>query len=258
VTNDDGIDSEGLWHLAGAAAQAGLDVVVAAPASDESGIGSAIKVDQDADGRVAVQSRDLPGPAAGIPAYALKATPGFIVVVAMRGAFGPAPRYVLSGVNRGANTGRGVLSSGTMAAALIALPYGVTSAAFSLDVKDTPGKPATAHAEWPTAALVAGQVIPLLADLPPEVALNVNVPNVPVAKLGGVCRATLATLGGIQTTMTAPADGYLRLDFGPPRPPEPGSDLAVLAAGQASVTALRGTSEVASVPLPWPAGAQLQ
>jgi 5'-nucleotidase len=258
VTNDDGIDSEGLWQLAGAAAQAGLDVVVAAPASDESGIGSAIKVDQDGDGRIEVRSRELPGPAAGIPAYALKATPGFIVVIAMRGAFGPAPRYVLSGINRGANTGRGVLSSGTMAAALIALPYGVTSAAFSLDVKDVPGKPATAHAEWPTAALIAGEVIPLLADLPPEVALNVNVPNVPAAQLGGVRRTTLATLGGIQTTMTVPADGYLRLDLGPPRPLEPGSDLATLAAGHASVTALRGVSEAASVSLPWSAAAQLQ
>lgn len=259
VTNDDGIDSPGLWHLAAAAVLAGLDVVVAAPARDESGIGSAIKADHGADGRIEVQSRELPGPAAGIPAYALKATPGFIVVVAMRGAFGPVPRYVLSGINRGANTGRGVMSSGTVAAALIALPNGVTSAAFSLHVRDLPGQPPVARPEWDTAQLVAGQIIPALADLPPEVALSVNIPDLPADQLGGIHQTTLATFGTIQASMTPPADGHLQLSFPPsPHPPDPGSDLAVLNSGRVSVTPLRGVSEVTSAPLPWSAAAQLQ
>ena len=258
VTNDDGIDSEGLWHLAAAAVAAGLDVVVAAPAGDASGIGSAIKADQATGGRIEVQSRELPGPATGIPAYALEATPGFIVVIAMRGAFGAAPRYVLSGINRGANTGKGVLSSGTVAAALIGLVNGATAAAFSLDVKDVPGRPLAERPEWHTAALVAGEVIPVLADLPPDVALSVNVPNLPPDQLGSIHQTTLATFGAIQTSMSPAVDGYLRLSFPPPpHPPEPGSDLAVLASGHVSVTALSTVSEAASAPLPWSAAAQL-
>ncbi|HEY2577690.1 MAG TPA: 5'/3'-nucleotidase SurE [Streptosporangiaceae bacterium] len=254
MTNDDGIDSEGLWHLAAAVAQAGLDVVVAAPASDASGIGSAIKADQDGDGRVKVQRRELPGPAAGIPAYALTATPGFIVVIAMRGAFGAAPQYVLSGINRGANTGRGVLSSGTVAAALIALANGVPAAAFSLDVEDPPGGPLVARPEWPTAAFVAGQVILALADLPPNVALSVNIPNLPPARLGGTHRTTLAAFGAIQAPVTPTAEGYLQLGLPPAAYlPDPGSDSAVLASGCVSVTPLRGVSDVTAVSLPWPA-----
>jgi 5'-nucleotidase len=260
VTNDDGIDSEGLWHLAAAAAQAGLDVVVAAPATDASGSGSAMHIAAE-DGLVEMLRRDLPAPAAGIPAYALKATPAFIVVLALRGAFGPAPQYVLSGINRGANTGKGVLSSGTLAAALVALPHGVPAAAFSLDIRDEAGEPeaSAARPEWATAALVAGQVIPVLGGLPPEVALNVNVPDVPPDRLGAIRQTTLAQIGPAEMTMAPSADGYLKLSFPEHgRHAEPGSDFAVLSAGQVSVTPVRGMSDAPSLSLPWPATVQLR
>ena len=42
VTNDDGIDSEGLRVLAGVALEAGLDVVVAAPMREASGASASI------------------------------------------------------------------------------------------------------------------------------------------------------------------------------------------------------------------------
>ena len=42
---------------------------------------------------------------------------------------------------------------------------------------------------------------------------------------------------------------------GSPGEPEPGSDSAVLAAGYASVTPLRGVGEAAPDGLPWPAAA---
>lgn len=264
VTNDDGIDSEGLWHLAAAAVQAGFDVEVVAPAGDASGSGTAIRAAAQ-DGRIEVQTRELPGPAVGLTGYALRATPAFIVVAAIRGAFGPPPRYVLSGINRGANTGRGVLSSGTVAAALVALPHDVAAIAFSLDVKDdgrqpaADGSPVTAgQPEWLTAGLVARQIIPVLADLPTDVALSVNVPNLPPARLGSICQTTLARFGAIQTAMAPAAEGYLQLNAPDPvRESPPGSDSAALASGHVSVTPLRGVSEIASLTLPWPTMAQL-
>src|SRR5580658_7242208 len=91
VTNDDGIGSEGLWHLAAVAAQAGFEVVVAAPAGEASGTGSAMKSVRIG-GQAEITRHELPAPAAGIPAFAVQATPAFIVFAAVRGAFGPPPR----------------------------------------------------------------------------------------------------------------------------------------------------------------------
>jgi 5'/3'-nucleotidase len=246
TTNDDGIDSEGLWHLAAAAAAVGLDVVVAAPAGEASGSGSAIKASQD-NGRVEIKRRDLPGPAQAVPAYAIRATPAFIVFAAVRGAFGGPPRYVLSGINRGPNTGRAVLHSGTVAAAMTAAGYGLAAAAFSLDVHENTGRP-----QWETAAAVAAEVLPVLPDVPGGVVLNVNVPNIRVDRLRGIRSARLASFGAVQAIVPSAADGYLQVNVSDEHEdPEPGSDSAALAAGYASVTPLRSVCEVAPGQLPW-------
>jgi 5'-nucleotidase len=246
VTNDDGIASEGLWHLAAAAARAGFDVVVAAPLGQASGTGSAIKAAGE-DGRVAARRRELPAPADGIPAFAVDATPAFIVAAAVRGAFGPQPRYVLSGINRGPNTGRGVLHSGTVGAAMTAAGHGLAAAAFSLDVRA-----GDATAEWLTAAAVAGDVLPVLPGIPGGVVLNVNVPNVPGPRLRGIRRARLAPFGAVQAVVAA-GEGFLPVSVADTPPgPVPGSDSAVLASGYASVTPVRAVCEAPVDGLPWP------
>ena len=246
ITNDDGIDTEGLWHLASAAVAAGLDVVVAAPAGEASGSGSAIKASQD-NGRVEIKRRELPAPAQAVPAYAIRATPAFIVFAAVRGAFGGQPRYVLSGINRGPNTGRAVLHSGTVAAAMTAAGYGLAAAAFSLDVREDSGPP-----EWETAAAVAAEVLPVLPGVPGGVVLNVNVPNVPPGRLRGIRSARLASFGAVQAIVPSAANGYLQVNVSDQRDePEPGSDSAALADGYASVTPLRSVCEVAADGLPW-------
>lgn len=248
VTNDDGIDREGLWHLAVAAAEAGLDVLVAAPADEASGSGTAMTaIGQD--GRVEIERRQLPGTAAAIPAYAVRATPAFIAFAAVRGAFGFTPDFVLSGINHGPNTGRVVLHSGTAGAALAAAAQRVPAAAFSLYTRAAAGR-----LEWPTAALVAGQVIKVLRDISPGVMLNVNIPNVPPDRLAGIRRARLASFGAVQMSLVERSEGYLRLKMtSPAEEPEPGSDSAVLAAGYASVTPVYGICEAPPDGLPWPA-----
>jgi 5'-nucleotidase len=200
-------------------------------------------------GRIEIERRELPGAAAAIPAYAIRATPAFIAFIAARGAFGFRPRFVLSGINHGPNTGQVVLHSGTVGAALTAAAQGVTAAAFSLDTRDAAGQ-----LDWPTAALVAGQVIRVLPGVPAGVALNVNVPNVTPERLEGIRRASLATFGAGQVSIAAPAEGYLQIKLsGSPREHEPGSDSAVLASCYASVTPLRGVCEASADGLPWPA-----
>jgi 5'-nucleotidase len=91
---------------------------VAALLPDSSGMSAALTATQ-ADGRIVVEERSLPG-LTGVPAYGVAAAPGFIVLIATRGAFGAAPDVVLSGINRGVNTGYAVLHSGTVGAAMTA------------------------------------------------------------------------------------------------------------------------------------------
>uniref|UniRef100_UPI0015F0B37D 5'/3'-nucleotidase SurE n=1 Tax=Pseudonocardia pini TaxID=2758030 RepID=UPI0015F0B37D len=99
VTNDDGIDSPGLWVLADAAREAGFDVVVAAPDRQYSGAAASITAVQE-DGRTVVEQVEGRG---GHPAFAVRAAPAHIVVAAVQGWLDPAPDLVLSGINRGGN-----------------------------------------------------------------------------------------------------------------------------------------------------------
>jgi len=238
VTNDDGIDSEGLRLLARAALDAGLNVIVAAPHREASGSGSAMTAVSD-DGRVVVERRELAG-LDGTDAYAVQAVPAFIAFTAVRGAFGARPPMVLlSGINRGPNTGRAVLHSGTVGAAMTASLYGVPAAAFSLDIRG-----GAARVQWETAAAVARQVIPAVAGLSPGIVLNVNVPNVPAEHLRGLRQATLAGTGAVEVGIVAAERDYLQVTMAEAgEQPDSGTDSAALAAGYASLTALRAVCE---------------
>ena len=116
ITNDDGINSPGIAALARVAVELGLDVVVAAPAWNSSGA-SASLTGVSSDGRLVVTDYQLDG-ADKAMAYCIEAAPAMIVRAGVRGAFGPTPDLVLSGINDGPNTGHAVLHSGTVGAAL--------------------------------------------------------------------------------------------------------------------------------------------
>jgi 5'-nucleotidase len=106
--------------------------VVVAPASDLSGAGASIGK-LHADWHIDAQPVELPG-CDGVEAYAIEGPPGLCVLAARLGAFGTAPELVVSGINPGCNTGRAVLHSGTVGAALTAANFGVSGLAVSIDV----------------------------------------------------------------------------------------------------------------------------
>jgi 5'-nucleotidase len=132
VTNDDGVASPGLHALARALVDDGYDVIVVAPDREMSGSSAAIgqvHVEEGIDAeRVALPGLD------GVPAYAVAGPPGLCVLSARLGGFGDAPDLVVSGINPGANTGRAVLHSGTVGAALTAANFGCRGLAVSIDV----------------------------------------------------------------------------------------------------------------------------
>ena len=152
ITNDDGIDSPGLWALAAAARDAGLEVVVAAPHLDSSGrdvraLGAGRRPDRGACPRAAGASRG--------GGLAVEGHPAYIVHVAGRGWLDPAPDIVLSGINVGANVGHAVLHSGTVGAALTAARHGWRGLAVSLETAWPP--PERLH--WVTAVAVLPAVL---------------------------------------------------------------------------------------------------
>lgn len=242
ITNDDGVDSEGIAALAGVAHELGLDVLVAAPASNVSGV-SASLAGVTNDGKLLVEERPsvaLPG----VRALAVEAAPAMIVRAAMNGAFGVPPELVLSGINDGPNTGHSVLHSGTVGAALTAITSHRSAVAFSIGVADKP--------DFRGAVDVARRVIPWAVDAGAHsvVTLNVNVPSGTPEVVRGIRAAPLASFGAVETSIVESGRGYVTLRFEDyDVTKEPGTDAALLAEGWATLTALSSVSEATYVDL---------
>jgi 5'-nucleotidase len=160
VTNDDGIDADGIAALEAAARTVGETVVVA-PAGPQSGVshaittGKAVGIDVRAAGWFAV---------AGTPADCARV--GLLHIV-------PEAKFVLSGVNHGGNLGADVYYSGTVAAVREAVLHGWTGVALSQYKKKT------LDFDWPRTTRWAARVLAeLLARTPKRGAFfNVNFPN---------------------------------------------------------------------------------
>jgi 5'-nucleotidase len=233
VTNDDGIDSPGLHALVVAALEAGLEVIVAAPAEQASGASAALSAVRQ-DGRTVVEERELRG--LDVEAWAVQAQPGHIVAAALNGWFDPRPDLVLSGINHGANVGRAILHSGTVGAALTAKISDTRALAVSLDVALHP----SGERHWKTAAGLLTPVLDLLLDAPDGTVLSLNVPDRPAAELRPLRHARLARGGAVQTRVEEVRGGGVRLsEVEVSEEPEEDTDSALLDAGHPTLTELR-------------------
>jgi 5'-nucleotidase len=230
ITNDDGIDAHGLSVLAGVAHDAGLQVTVAAPDGGRSGASAALSALEE-DGRLLMAETRLPN-LPDVPAYAVKASPAFIVMTGARGAFGFIPDLVLSGVNHGPNTGHAILHSGTVGAALTAYTQGIRAMAVSL-ASGTP-------THWGTAARSADAALRWYLDTDTPDVLNVNVPDVPVDRWHGMRAAALAGLGAVQAQIGHAGEGYVSVtldevtDHG-----DPGTDAHLVWNGYTTLTLIK-------------------
>lgn len=240
LTNDDGIHGPGLHAMAAALARTTHDVVVVAPDHDASGTGAALG--RFAPGEpVPVSRAELPG-AEEVEAWALAGPPGMCVLAAMLEAFGEAPDVVVSGINLGLNTGRAILHSGTVGAALTAQNFGARGLAVSMaEADDLP---------WDAAADVALVVLDRVLDGPDRTVLNLNVPALPAPELGVLRWARLAPFGAVRAAMSGAAEGRLQFELieVPSELPHD-TDTALVAAGHPAVTAIAGVAEA------WPDGA---
>jgi 5'-nucleotidase len=239
VTNDDGIDGPGLRALAEMARQRGHDVLVAAPCWDASGSSASVTgVSQT--GEVITESRDWEGWDHG-NVVTLDATPALIVFYALHEKLGQRPEFVLSGINRGANTGRTILHSGTVGAAFTAYQQDCPALAVSSAVLDMT---ASSPVHWETAADIAGLAFDWLIEGGHHAILNCNVPDVPIEEVLGIRVAGLAHVGAAQTSVTDDRGEAFKVTLGgADESAEVQSDAALVQKGFAAVTALRPVVE---------------
>jgi 5'/3'-nucleotidase len=129
LTNDDGIQSPGLWAAAAALATVG-HVTVAAPQEQSSGMGRSLP--STSSGIITEQRLHVNGQewkvyaVSGSPAQAIQH--GVLEIMAKR-----KPELVVSGINYGENVGLGTTISGTVGAAMEAASLGIPALAISLE-----------------------------------------------------------------------------------------------------------------------------
>ncbi|OBA70920.1 5'/3'-nucleotidase SurE [Gordonia sp. 852002-10350_SCH5691597] len=238
VTNDDGVDAEGLVAVATVLVDDGHDVVVAAPTTERSGSGSSIGTIEHGT-HIAVQERHIDA-LGTTPVFAVDCPPALAVIAACAGAFGPAPELVVSGINPGHNTGRSILFSSTVGGILAARVTGVSGVAIS-----TAFEP---HHRYDTAAAVARSVVRWMSDRgSPRLTLNVNVPAVDLADLDHAVITTLAaqSMFSLRISRTEndlvlhreERDGGFR----------PGTDGAAVVDGHVSITSLNTVADANGV-----------
>ena len=177
VTNDDGVQSDGLFALRNALAQIG-DVTVVAPERQQSATGHAITLHKPL--RLSpVTLRD------GSPAFASNGTPSDCATLGIYEAMGGDVDLVVSGINHGPNLGWDIHYSGTVSAAIEAAIIGKSSLAVSVATWD-------ADVHWQPVADFAAKLAQWLTvhPLPPNTILNVNAPNLPQPEIKGVAVTT--------------------------------------------------------------------
>ncbi len=168
IANDDGYLAPGLSALV--AAMRGLgDIDVIAPEQNASGTSNALTLNRP------LNVYEATGEAQRGFRY-INGTPSDVVHVALTGLLPHKPDLVISGINNGANMGDDTLYSGTVAAAMEGLLFGIPAIAFSQVEKGW------AHLD--DAAATARAVVDAViqqTSLKVPFLLNVNIPNRPAS-----------------------------------------------------------------------------
>jgi 5'-nucleotidase len=225
ISNDDGVYAPGLAILADTLREI-ADIDVVAPDRNRSGASNSltlhnpIRVKRLENGFISVEG-----------------TPTDCVHLALTGLLDQAPDMVVAGVNAGANLGDDVLYSGTVAAATEGRFLGLPAIAVSLVGNE--------FRHYETAAQVAKKLVQQihLVELPNQIILNVNVPDIPLHVLQGLEVTRLGTRHCAEPTIKQKDPrGHTIYWVGPPGAEQdagPGSDFYAINTGKVSVTPLK-------------------
>ncbi|MEK7668446.1 MAG: 5'/3'-nucleotidase SurE [Gemmatimonadota bacterium] len=173
-TNDDGIAAEGLAHLVDVCALIG-DVTCVAPDREQSATSHSLTL-----------ARPLRPVRRGPQSFEVDGTPTDSVLLALGALVRERPDFVVSGINHGPNMGEDVLYSGTVAAAMEGLAFGIPGVAVSLASRDI--------GLVKTYRDVLERLLRQLLNaerFPQDTLLNVNLPPIPATDIKGVRVTTL-------------------------------------------------------------------
>jgi len=175
LTNDDGIQSPGLWAAAEALSALGY-VTVAAPREQSSGTGRSLP--NASDGRIRPQVLNVHGQEWTV--YAVGGTPAQAVLHAVLEIMPQKPNLVVSGINYGENVSLGVTVSGTVGAAMEGAAMGCPSLAISLETEREHYFSYSTEVDFSTAAHFTAVFARMLLEkrFPPDVdLLKVEIPS---------------------------------------------------------------------------------
>jgi 5'-nucleotidase len=161
LTNDDGINSEGIYHLKEYLKDLGA-VTIVAPDRERSAISHALTLNHPI--RIKKISKDV---------YICDGTPADCVNIALFEILSTSPDYIISGINPSPNLGDDITYSGTVAAAMEGTLHSIPS----LSISTLNGS----NSQYEYAAKATKRIISLIREigLPPNTFLNINVPENP-------------------------------------------------------------------------------
>src|ERR1700716_3773368 len=233
VTNDDGINSEGIDVCAEIGRALSDDVWVVAPEFDQSGVSHSLSLNDPLRLRQVEERR-----------FAVKGTPTDCVIMGAKHILkDQPPELVLAGVNRGRNAGEDVIYSGTVAGAVEGTILGIPSVALSQSYKSRSGQPPF----WETAIRFAPDIIRrvLAAGIPRDVLININFPDCAPSEVKGIAVTNQGRNRQDRLQIDARQDGrgnnYYWIAYVRVRGQQPagGGDIFALADNRIAVTPLR-------------------
>ena len=232
LTNDDGVYAPGLRAMRKELQKLG-EVVVVAPATEQSGVGHSITLLTPLLIQEILDDQDQ------FMGWAVEGRPADCVKLGLLELLPEPPDLVVSGLNAGSNAGINVLYSGTVAAAIEGAFFRQTSIAVSLEY--TKVKPL----DFSRAAGIARQVIEQILVRRPErgALFNVNIPSLEKRPIRGV-RTVPQNVAPYTEAYDRRIDPRGRTyfwtgaDYDCPNP-HPDSDVTSLADGYVTVTPLQ-------------------
>lgn len=147
LSNDDGINSPGLWAAAEALSELGY-VTVVAPRDHMSATGRGFQ--KNSDGRITTQKLNVKGHEWDV--YAVGGSPSQSVAHGILEIVPQRPDLVVTGINYGENLGTDITYSGTVGAALEAASLGIPALAMSRHLSDEEWKKYLDHVDFSAAA----------------------------------------------------------------------------------------------------------
>lgn len=174
ITNDDGINAEGIYILAKELEKT-HEVTIVAPDNQRSACGHSITLERS------LILKEVKLNNIKSKAYSLDGTPADCVRIGVDKLLKGKVDMVVSGINRGVNLGTDVIYSGTVSAAIEAAIYNIPSIAISSEILEE-------KENYKLAAKTVEKVLHAIKHklLKDDVVLNINIPLISEEELKGI------------------------------------------------------------------------